>query len=112
MIKLVDIKLKPESCKICSFPLDIHAIDQICSDCIGESGNSKKTYVTFGSAHKHKINGKFFDWNCVAVIKCKDAEHGRQLAFEYFGVKFCLEYHEDDFNANMKYFKRGFINVN
>ena len=71
------------------------------------------TYVTFGQAHTHAINGKTLDSNCVAVIACKDAEHGRELAFEYFKAKFCMEYHEDQFDMSnvATYYPRGLIEI-
>ena len=72
-----------------------------------------KTYVTFGQIHIHSVNDKTFDHDCVAVIYCKDADHGRKLAFEFFGSKFSFEYHEDRFDKeSMRYYHRGFIDVN
>jgi hypothetical protein len=72
-----------------------------------------KTYVTFGSNHIHKVNGKVFDGNCVAVIECENAEEGRKKAFEYFGPEFCFEYPEGHWNADkdMKYYPRGYVEV-
>ena len=71
-----------------------------------------KTYVTFGQTHVHSINGKTFDKDCVAVIECKDADEGRELAFEYFNGKFCFEYYEDEFDTSkMRYFPRGLLPV-
>ncbi len=72
-----------------------------------------KTYVTFGSDHTHSVNGKTLDKDCVAVINCDDAEQGREMAFEFFGRKFCFEYPEEHFDhSNMHYYRRGFIEVN
>lgn len=72
-----------------------------------------KTYVTFGQAHVHRINGKTYDADCVAVIECEDAADGRKKAFEYFGDKFCLEYPEKHFDfSSMVYFPRGLLHVN
>jgi hypothetical protein len=71
-----------------------------------------KTYVTFGQDHRHVIDGKIFDKDCVAVIESESAEAGRALAFETFGRKFCFEYPEECFNMeSMKWFPRGFIEV-
>ena len=71
-----------------------------------------KTYVTFGSNHTHRINGKTIDCNCVAVIESTDAEAGRARAFELFGRKWSMEYPEQFFNMDsMKYYPRGFIEV-
>ena len=53
-----------------------------------------KTYVTFGFDHAHAIDGKTFDKDCVAIIHSSGAEEYRDLAFEYFGRKFCFEYPE------------------
>jgi len=72
-----------------------------------------KTYVTFGQAHAHRINGQTFDKDSVAVIECSNAEEGRKLAFEFFGDKFCFEYHENRFDfKSMEYFPRGLIKAN
>ena len=66
-----------------------------------------RTYVTFGQIHRHEINNQVYDKDCVAVMHCEDAAEGRDLAFRYFGPKFCFEYHEKP--PEMKYFPRGFI---
>jgi len=71
-----------------------------------------KTFITFGQGHIHKINNKVFDKNCVAVIESSSAEKGRKKAFKIFNTKFCMEYPENTFNhADMKFFPRGFIEV-
>ena len=71
-----------------------------------------KTYVTFGQDHTHRVNGKTFDCDCVAVIHCDNAEDGRNKAFEYFGRKFCFEYPEEHFNhSSMYHYPRGLIEV-
>ncbi len=72
-----------------------------------------KTYVTFGFDHIHKVNGKVFDKDCIAVIECRDAKEGREMAFEYFDDKFCFEYPEGywDADKDMSYYPRGYINV-
>lgn len=71
-----------------------------------------KTYVTFGSAHRHEIGEEVFDKDCVAVIECEDEYEGRARAFALFGPKFCFEYHENKFTeSSMQYFPRGKINV-
>lgn len=72
-----------------------------------------KTYVTFGQDHIHKINGKVFDKDCVAVITHSLRSEGREMAFEFFNGKFCFEYPEDHFDTKiMHHFPRGFINAN
>ena len=71
-----------------------------------------KTYVTFGQDHTHRVNGKTFDCDCVAVINHAD-DNGRELAFEIFGRQFCFEYSEERFNhSSMHYYPRGLIEVN
>lgn len=67
------------------------------------------TYVTFGQVHAHRINGKTFDKDCVAVIESDTAAEGRSKAFELFGRKFCFEYFNE--LPEMKYFPRGLIEV-
>ena len=73
-----------------------------------------KTYVTFGQRHKHTIDGKIFDKDCVAVINSDSPEQGRELVFAYFGTKFSMEYPEEqfDFSSLGKYYPRGLIEVN
>ena len=68
-----------------------------------------KIYITFGQIHAHSVNGKTFDRNCVAVIEAKTYQEGRNLAFEYFGDKWCFAY---DKEPEMKYFNRGLMKVN
>lgn len=68
-----------------------------------------KTYVTFGQDHRHVINNVVYDKDCVAVIECHDELHGRELAFEHFGRKWCFEYHEKI--PNMQHFPRGIIRL-
>ena len=66
-----------------------------------------KTYVTFGQGHTHRINGKTFDTDCVALL-----DGGRDAVFETFGRKWCFEYSEEHFDKiDMKYFPRGVIEV-
>jgi len=67
------------------------------------------TYVTFGQAHTHRLAGKTFDKDCVAVIPSETQEEGRGKAFEYFGDKFCFEYFNKQ--PEMKYFPRGLIKL-
>jgi len=69
-----------------------------------------KTYVTFGQAHTHSINGRTIDKDCIVVLETESAKAGRDLAFEIFGPKFCFEYpetHWDD--SKMHYFPRGYL---
>ena len=73
-----------------------------------------KTYVTFGFDHVHSIGGETIDKDCVAVIESESAERGRELAFEIFERKFCMEYPEDhwDDSKMSRYYSRGYIKVN
>jgi O-phosphoseryl-tRNA(Cys) synthetase len=71
-----------------------------------------KTYVTFGQDHVHRVNGKTFDHNCVAVIESPSSEEGRAKAFELFGPKFCFEYFDTEWDEkSMKYYPRGYMEV-
>lgn len=73
---------------------------------------TEKTYVTFGRIHVHVINGTTFDADCVAVISCANADHGRVMAMDLFQGEFSTTYHEDQFNMDsLKYFPRGLIEV-
>lgn len=69
-----------------------------------------KTYVTFGQVHVHRVNGKTFDKDCVAVIEAENATKGREKAFEYFGLKFFTTYIESEWKKeDMEFFPRGYI---
>ena len=74
----------------------------------------KKTFVTFGQDHAHRVNGETFDKDCVAVIETEHQNDGRAVAFELFGPKFCMEYGEEYWNheTQMKWFPRGYIKAN
>lgn len=66
-----------------------------------------KRYVTFGYIHKHDINGKSIDKDCVAVVNGT-----RDDVFKLFGDKFSLEYPEEHWDeSKMRYFPRGYIEV-
>lgn len=111
MGEYAEMILDGDMCQICGMYLEGgDGFARTCDGCL--KSNYKKTYVTFGSDHKHKINGKYIDSRCVAVILCDNMEHGRKLAFELFSTQFCVEYHEEGFTSDMKYFPRGFIGVN
>ncbi len=71
-----------------------------------------KTYITFGSDHVHRVNGKTLDHNCVAVINHTEEEDGRAIAFELFDAKFCAEYPEKYWDeSKLEYFPRGYVTV-
>lgn len=78
----------------------------------GMAIDTHRTYVTFGQTHRHEISGVVYDRDCVAVIFSRDAEHGRELAFEYFGREFCFEYPQATWPGHMSRFPRGYIHVN
>ena len=66
-----------------------------------------KTFVTFGQNHTHRVNGKTFDCDCVAVVN-----GDRDKVFEIFGPKFCFAYNEDFWEKDsLKYFPRGYIEI-
>ena len=67
-----------------------------------------KYYITFGQAHTHKVNGKVFDYNCVAVIDCKNAEEGDKIVVEVFGRKFC---YGSTIKPTVSYFPHGLISL-
>tara|TARA_R110000744_G_C19371578_1_gene562724 strand:- start:22632 stop:22853 length:222 start_codon:yes stop_codon:yes gene_type:complete len=72
-----------------------------------------KTYVTFGQAHTHSINGKTLNKDTVAVIESESAEAGREMAFDLFCDKFCFEYPEEHWDdSKMHYFPKGYVKVN
>lgn len=75
-----------------------------------------KVYLTFGQVHTHSVNGKTFDKDCIAVIKCIDYNEGRKLAFEYFDGIFhnCYSAEEwkDQGDEIIQYFPRGLMEVN
>jgi len=72
-----------------------------------------KTYVTFGQSHVHQVNNQTFNKDSVAVIEAKDANEGRELAFEFFGPKFFTTYSEEFWDeSNLEWFPRGYIKAN
>lgn len=77
--------------------------------------NTMKTYITFGQAHEHDINGKIITHKNVAIIDGPDAVTNRESAFKLFGPKFCFEYPESfwDEKEKLKYYYdfQGYVNV-
>lgn len=72
-----------------------------------------RLYVTFGQDHIHRIDGRFFDKDCVAVIGCDSEKHGRSIAFELFNGKFATSYIEGQLDkVDMAFFPRGKIKAN
>ncbi len=69
-------------------------------------------YVTLGQTHTHSIRGLTLDKDCVVCYEAPDAEKGREKAFELFGRQFCFHYTENEWDpTNMKYFPRGYIDL-
>lgn len=92
---------------------DLLLMDMVLANHSWIRGNYMKVYVTFGQDHAHSVGGKTFDKNCVASIECKDYGHGRELAFEIFGDKWCFAYNEQNINTVDidRFFPRGIIEV-
>ena len=71
-------------------------------------GGKMKWYITFGQVHVHRVNGKTFDCDCVAVINCDTPKECDKMAFELFKGRF----HEHSSRIPpMKYYPRGLIEV-
>lgn len=68
-----------------------------------------KWYITFGQADTHRVNGKTFDCNCVAVINGPSAAQCDMWAFEWFNGKF---HKHSSRLPPMEYYPRGLIEVN
>lgn len=111
MGEYADMILDGDMCQICGlYMADSDGVPRTCADCVGAVGDV--SYVTFARHQKHRINGKYVDSFCVAVIKCNDKEDGLKLAFTLFSTQFDKVYHENEFNLNIKNYRRGFIKVN
>ncbi len=90
-----------------------------CPKCLREEREEEekgmKIYVTFGQTHTHthRVNGKIFDCDCVAIIKAPTAEEGRAIAMELFAGKFATIYTEETWNsASIQYYPRGYLEAN
>lgn len=71
-----------------------------------------KHYVTFGQVHRHNIQSKRLNADCVARFEAENPYEGRAKAFALFGPKFCFEYHDTAFpQDSMKYYPRGFVDL-
>ena len=71
-----------------------------------------KYYITFGQQHIHLHNGITLDKDCVGVIKANSYKEMRDLVWKWFNVKFFTTYTVEEFKDNLKYFPRGFIDLN
>lgn len=66
-----------------------------------------KTYVTFGQDHWHKVNGKIFNCDCVAVVN-----GDREKVFELFGPAFSFEFREGIWDDGLMHlYPQGYIEV-
>ncbi len=66
-----------------------------------------KTYITFGQVHTHRVNGKTFDCDCVAVVNLPEEE-----ARKVFWPKFHNSYTEETWDPeSLEYYPRGLIDV-
>lgn len=73
----------------------------------------KKLFVTFGQIHVHKVGGIVFDKDCVAVVYGETYQAADDLAFKLFHGKFHAHEPETSWDdEKMKYFPRGYIDVN
>lgn len=71
-----------------------------------------RTFVTFGMNHHHLIGRHVINGDTVAVLDCESAQAGRERAFELFGPKFSMEYHEGEWNeTQIKFFPKGYVYV-
>ena len=86
-----------------------------CSLCVTyqmKKGDLKKLgkqelIYTIGNEKYTVENGIVFDKDCVAIVN-----GNRDAVFELFGPKFCFEFTPERWNPkDIKYFPRGFINV-
>ena len=67
-----------------------------------------KYIITFGQEHRHEIDGKVFDRNCVAEVEAENELEARNL----FMPEFCFSYPEESFSENnMSFFPRGKISI-
>ena len=68
---------------------------------------SEKTYITFGQIHVHRVEGKTFDKDCVALVHSSEEE-----ARKVFWPEFHQSFTEDEFDPGiMEYYPRGIIEV-
>lgn len=72
----------------------------------------KRVMITFGQAHVHRVNGKTFDRDCVAIVEGETVYDADKLAFELFKDKFHQRILEEAWDEDdMKYYPRGYIEV-
>lgn len=68
----------------------------------------KKFYVVFGLGHFHRISGKSFDRDCVAVVEASSEKRAYQIINDAFGKNW---FSFDEEKPNMSHYPRGFITL-
>lgn len=70
------------------------------------------TYITFGQTHVHRVNGKTFDKDCVAVMEDVGLDSFTAIS-EVFGQKWSREFGELEWDekTQLLYYPRGYIHV-
>lgn len=74
-----------------------------------------KVYVSFGQVHTHSVNGKTFDKDTIAVIRCSNYHDGRAKAFDYFNGIFHNCWSEEEWgdgSGKLEWFPKGLVPVN
>lgn len=70
-----------------------------------------KAYISFGQAHTHRVLGKTFDCDCLAIVQGVDRDDCRARAFKIFGDQWHNCYSQEEYDAQRyafdKYFPRG-----
>lgn len=69
----------------------------------------REFWFTFGQDHRHEVEGKVFDKDCVATVRAADMGEARDTMFRHFGDKWAFSYQNP---PDMSYFPRGFIDLN
>lgn len=65
-----------------------------------------KVFITFGQAHVHRVNGKTFDCDSVAILEGDDYAAARAKTFALFADKW---HHCTEDLPEMSYYPRGLI---
>jgi len=71
-----------------------------------------KYFITFGSDHRHAVNGAAFDRDSIGVINSPSYIEAREIAFDLFGPRWAFLYTENDKGLTPSLYPRGFIEVN
>lgn len=71
-----------------------------------------RQYVTFGTGHRHEVDGKALNNGTIATFEADSYDAGRARAFELFGDKFCFHYTEENFpRKNWESFNPQYVEV-